>query len=81
MHNREVVARIISAAPGRLREVIVGGGVRSTNVEELKRPSFSVPEGVDVWFHSSCLTRTGDGDGDGDVVDEEEVRAIVTALA
>lgn len=76
MNNREVVSRIISAAPGRLREVIVGGGVRSTNVEELKK-LFSVIEGVDIWFHSSCLTKTGDGD----VVDEGEVRAIVTTLA
>lgn len=76
MDNPSVVSQIISAAPGKLREVIIGGGVRSTNVEEL-RGLFAVPEGVEVWFHSSCLTRTGDGD----VVDEGEVRAIVKGLA
>lgn len=76
MNNRDVVAQIIAAAPGKLCEVIVGGGVRSANVQGLKE-SCMVPEGIDVWFHSSCLTRAGEGD----VVDEQEVGALVGALA
>lgn len=59
--------------------MIVGGGVRSTNVDELKGSLLgAIPDagGLQVWFHSSCLTRTGEGD----VVEEEEVRGIVRAL-
>lgn len=75
-----MVVQIISAASsaGGLREVIVGGGVRSTNVDELKGSLLrAIPDaGLQVWFHSSCLTRAGEGD----VVDEGEVRDIVRAL-
>lgn len=84
MNNQDVVAQIISAAPGKVREVIIGGGVRSSNVEDLKRslsPIIAKKREVHVWLHSSCLTKPGNGKGDRDVVDEEEVKAIVKALA
>ncbi|ROW06136.1 hypothetical protein VMCG_04628 [Cytospora schulzeri] len=59
-------------------EIIVGGGVRSSNVQVLKdsllgRPA--APGGSRVWFHSSCLTAQSGGG-----VDEEEVDKITIGL-
>lgn len=79
---------------GSLREVVVGGGVRSTNVGQLRRSFLLAPhnmvvhgageeDGLAVWFHSSCLTGTQRRQREGeeeDIVDEGEVREIVRAL-
>jgi copper homeostasis protein len=61
---------------GRLQEVfgtsvllILGGGVRSTNIEALKRRA-----GVQ-WLHSAAITRPGED------VDEEEVKGMRNILA
>lgn len=69
------ISRILKSAPKSLNEVIVGGGVRSSNVQKL-RESLPVSEGVEVWFHSSCLTNAREGD----VVDQDELQAIVQGL-
>lgn len=78
--NVHTVARIVRAAPQSLQEVIIGGGVRSSNVLELAEAL--VPHGRTslvvatprVWFHSSCLT--GAAACAGEEVDEEELRSI-----
>ncbi|KAF2631801.1 hypothetical protein BU25DRAFT_197168 [Macroventuria anomochaeta] len=49
-------------------DVIIGGGIRSTNVLKLKGET-----GV-KWLHSAALT------GDGEEVDEEEVRRMLILL-
>lgn len=48
--------------------LILGGGIRSGNVQELKRRT-----GVD-WVHSAAIT------GDGEGVDGEEVKKMVALL-
>lgn len=93
-----MLAHIITAAGGKgggsLREVVVGGGVRSTNVGQLRQslllaahnmvvPGAGEEDGLAVWFHSSCLTGTQRRQREGeeeDIVDEGEVREIVRAL-
>ncbi|RMZ72036.1 copper homeostasis [Pyrenophora seminiperda CCB06] len=49
--------------------VIAGGGVRSTNVQELKRKTGA------EWLHSAAITRPGED------VDDEEVRRMQQVLA
>lgn len=63
--NTDTVSRIVRAAPQSLGEVIIGGGVRSSNVRELAevllpqiRESLSTTP-AQLWFHSSCLTNAG----------------------
>lgn len=75
--NIDTVSRIVRAAPQSLREIIVGGGVRSSNVRELAEAL--VPQGREpspmtpvIWFHSSCLTNAVAGEK----LDEEEFRSI-----
>ena len=48
--------------------LIAGGGVRSTNVEELKRRTGA------GWLHSAAITRSGED------VDEEEVKRMQHVL-
>lgn len=76
--HTETLRDIIRSATPSLGAIIVGGGVRSSNVQKL-RESLLSREGtpVHVWFHSSCLTNTAESD----VVDETELRAIVEGLA
>ena len=56
-------------------ELIVGGGVRSSNIGKLRTHLGLVAraDGDDVWVHSSCLTSPGD-----EAVDETEVSRILT---
>ncbi|EED19256.1 copper homeostasis protein, putative [Talaromyces stipitatus ATCC 10500] len=62
------IASLIDAADGRI-EIIAGGGVRSTNVKELRRQN---PRAR--FFHSSAIL------GDGDVADANEVLALKREL-
>lgn len=67
--------RILEAAGERI-EIIVGGGVRSTNIgalsQDLQLGSRAQPSS---WVHSSCLTKAG-----SEEVDDAEVSAILEAL-
>ncbi|CAN8095146.1 unnamed protein product [Discula destructiva] len=82
--NVDTLARIIRAAApaSRLREVIVGGGVRSANVRELAAALLprgrrsEEAAGLEVWFHSSCVTERSAGPSGSQLVDEEELRLI-----
>lgn len=67
-------------------EVIVGGGVRSSNARALRGALLCegegggggggpAPGGARLWLHSSCLTARSGGE-----VDEEEVARIVSVL-
>ena len=73
--NRDVLARVVHAAAAEHIEVIVGGGVRSSNARVL-REKLPWPEGSRVWFHSSCLTRQS-----GDVVDADELNSLGDVLS
>lgn len=81
--NAETLRVILRAAPqAGLAEIIVGGGVRSSNVGQLRTEILPASEtaGAEprlaVWFHSSCLTSLGESD----VVDTVELKAIVEGL-
>lgn len=73
--NRDVLARVVHAATAEHTEVIVGGGVRSSNARVL-REKLPRPEGSRVWFHSSCLTGQS-----GDVVDADELNSLGDVLS
>ncbi|CAO2654403.1 Nn.00g111360.m01.CDS01 [Neocucurbitaria sp. VM-36] len=60
--------RLLEGKSGSQITFILGGGVRSTNVEQLKRRT-----GVQ-WFHSAAITKPGEE------VDEEEVRKLQEVL-
>ncbi|PVH77139.1 hypothetical protein DL98DRAFT_517470 [Cadophora sp. DSE1049] len=65
--GREVLARLVRQAAGRI-EVIVGGGVRSTNLEALVRET-----GAQA-YHSSAVI------GEGDVASGEEIERLSATL-
>ena len=67
VEGKERLRRLVQQAGGRI-DVIVGGGVRSINVEELKRDTGA------SCFHSSAIV-----DG-GEVASDEEVRALREVL-
>lgn len=73
--NVETLARILQHATDL--EIIIGGGVRSSNLQVLSDSLLRNPAygGSRVWFHSSCLTSQS-----GDNVDEEEVEKIASGL-
>lgn len=73
--NLSVLAQVVRAAAAEQVEVIVGGGVRSSNAWEL-REKLPRPEGSRVWSHSSCLTGQP-----GDVVDEDELSRLGNVLS
>lgn len=73
--NVDVLARVVHAAAAENIEVIVGGGVRSSNAPVL-REKLPRPEGSRVLFHSSCLTKQS-----GDVVDMDELSSLGDVLA
>ena len=62
-----MLARLVKQAAGRI-EIIVGGGVRSSNLEVLVRETGSVA------YHSSAVT------GEGDVASGEEVGRLSAML-
>lgn len=74
-----VVLQLAGRPHGAGLEIIVGGGVRSSNVGFLRSGLLGVSApggGSRVWLHSSCLTARS-----GDDVDEEEVGNIVSGLS
>lgn len=73
--NLHVLARVVHAAAAESIEVVVGGGVRSSNARVL-RERLPRPEGSRVWFHSSCLTKQS-----GDVVDVDELSSLGGVLS
>ncbi|POS79415.1 CutC family protein [Diaporthe helianthi] len=75
--NLDMLARVVHAAAAAENgiEVIVGGGVRSSNARVL-RERLPRPEGSRVLFHSSCLTKRS-----GDVIDADELSSLGDVLA
>lgn len=73
--NLDVLARVVHAAAAEHIEVIVGGGVRSTNAQVL-REKLPLTAGSRVWFHSSCLTQQS-----GDTVDADELNSLGDVLS
>lgn len=73
--NLGVLAQVVQAAAMEHVEVIMGGGVRSSNVQVL-REKLPRPEGSRVWFHSSCLTKQST-----DVVDADELDKLGGTLS
>ncbi|KAH8805886.1 copper homeostasis CutC domain-containing protein [Xylogone sp. PMI_703] len=80
LQNRAArIERITLASKGRVR-VIVGGGVRSSNVEELRQVIERGDGRVDAW-HSSAVVEGGEVDSEGEVVaNVDEVRALRSAI-
>ncbi|KAL0943720.1 copper homeostasis protein cutc [Colletotrichum truncatum] len=70
--NKAVLEDIVSAAGPQKLEVIVGGGVRSTNVAKVT-DGF----GKGVWAHSSCFK----GRGEEGELDDEEAMGILEVLS
>lgn len=69
--NRAVLEKIVAAAAPAGLEVIVGGGVRSSNVRE-------VTDGLPgVWAHSSCFK----GRCEEGALDDEEAMGIMEVLS
>lgn len=73
--NVETLGRVVDAAQGRL-EVIVGGGVRGSNITALAGV-LTMP-GARLVAHSSCLDQGAAG---GNQINAQEVRDIVKALS
>lgn len=73
--NLGVLSQVVRAAAAEQVEVIVGGGVRSSNARVI-REKLPRPEGSRVWSHSSCLTGQP-----GDVVDADELRRLGGVLS
>ncbi|KAI7787766.1 copper homeostasis protein cutc [Diaporthe eres] len=73
--NLAALTRVVHAAAAEHIEVIVGGGVRSSNAQVLsdKLPRL---EGLRVWSHSSCLTKHS-----VDVVDADELNKLGDILS
>ncbi|KAK2602540.1 hypothetical protein N8I77_009059 [Diaporthe amygdali] len=73
--NLDVLGGVIRTAATEHIEVIVGGGVRSSNarilIDKLPRP-----EGSRVWSHSSCLTNQSVGS-----VDVDELKSLGNILS
>lgn len=68
--NSPVLKDIVVSAKGRV-EIVVGGGIRSSNVREL---AITVRHHISpVWFHSSCLTAKGGSEA----VDGQEIQSIL----
>ncbi|KAJ8061768.1 hypothetical protein OCU04_009565 [Sclerotinia nivalis] len=63
VQGKAQIRKLVEQAAGRI-EIIVGGGVRSHNINEL------IDETGAQWFHSSAVT------GEGEEVDGEEVRKL-----
>ncbi|KAF7559045.1 hypothetical protein G7046_g5110 [Stylonectria norvegica] len=71
-NNLRRLEEIHQYADGQL-QIIVGGGVRHTNISE-SLPQLSVSRNTaNLWIHSSCK-------GVGEEVDDDEVAALVSAL-
>ncbi|KAJ4389217.1 hypothetical protein N0V93_006680 [Gnomoniopsis smithogilvyi] len=75
--NIDIVSRIVRAAPQSLREVIIGGGVRSSHVRKLAEVLLpqsreTLPTTTDIWFHSSCLMNASASEE----VDKQELSSI-----
>ncbi len=73
--NASTLARIVARAKGQI-EIIVGGGVRSTNVKQLADSIIDAGSSEHVCFHSSCLA----GAGGKEAVDPDQVKAITCEL-
>lgn len=75
VNNLDVLAQVVHAAAEEHVEVIVGGGVRSSNAQMLweKLPRL---EGSRIWSHSSCLTKQS-----ADVVDADELNKLGDILS
>lgn len=80
LENREMLRNLIQVAKGKI-QIIVGGGVRSTNVVNLARDILpnAANEHIpgEVWFHSSCLTPKSKGPEEPD---EDELTRMVDRL-
>ncbi|KAI0130055.1 CutC family protein [Xylariales sp. AK1849] len=74
INNILTLEQVIEMA-GDSIEIIVGGGVRSTNVWELARRLKMGTQAEGSWVHSSCLTSKGTED-----VDRKEVEDIMAHL-
>lgn len=74
--NMDVLAKVMEEAGSLGIEIIVGGGVRSKNVPDLRRRLPLGEEGRRVFMHSSCLPPS-----ETEHVDRLEVEAIVKRLA
>lgn len=73
--NLHVLKRVVQAAATKNIEVIVGGGVRSSNAQVL-REKLPLVEGSRVWSHSSCLTKQS-----ADAVDVDELNSLGDILS
>ncbi|KAI3391708.1 hypothetical protein diail_6953 [Diaporthe ilicicola] len=73
--NIDVLRRVIHAAAAEDVEVIVGGGVRSSNAR-LLRDGLLRSKGSRLWSHSSCLTKQSI-----DSVDAEELNSLESILS
>lgn len=73
--NLSVLTQVVHAAAPEDIEVIVGGGVRSSNAQVI---SENLPrlEGSRVWSHSSCLTKQS-----VDAVDADELHRLGDILS
>lgn len=75
----ERIRRIIHASKGRV-QVIVGGAVRSSNVEQLRQAIEIEDDRVDAW-HSSAAVEGGEVDSEGEVIASVgEVTALKKAV-
>ncbi|KAL1881807.1 hypothetical protein Daus18300_000860 [Diaporthe australafricana] len=72
--NIDVLCRVIHAAAAEGVEVIVGGGVRSSNAQLLD-DRLPRPGGSRLWSHSSCLTKQS-----VDCVDVDELKSLGNIL-
>lgn len=73
--NVNVLSMVLEQAKGRF-QVIIGGGVRSTNVRSIMtKLRLTSGNGAEPWAHSSCLRPER-----GEQVDETEVKDILEAL-
>jgi copper homeostasis protein len=68
LEGRKILAELVEAAKKRI-DIIVGGGVRSSNLEMLRRETSA------GWFHSSAIVEPG-----GEVASRDEVTRLTEIM-
>ncbi|KAI1400825.1 hypothetical protein F4819DRAFT_460097 [Hypoxylon fuscum] len=75
IQNVTMLDKIITRAKAPNIEIIIGGGVRRHNIQDISHQLKLKERGQTAWVHSACLSNV-----DSEYIDAEEVAAILAQL-